>query len=160
MIANRQLANRLRTGAGGVVPFTASHRISFNSRGSARSDSRKSSLFDRTASGPVIGFFTSSGTRGGSVEKRIWVQALCFSRGKQRFSVAGKSSMWITRFSAGRGKRPGLKPVLNLDRPSAGLKSSSPLLKQRASTDPFPPAQRQRQFYRVGAKMRRSKVPS
>src|SRR5579863_9978990 len=65
--SNCQLPNRLRTGAGGVVPFTASHRISFNSRGSARSDSRKSSLFDRSANEPVIGFFVSSETRGGSL---------------------------------------------------------------------------------------------
>jgi hypothetical protein len=32
------------------------------------------------------------------------VGALCFSRGKQRFSVAGKSSKMITRFSAGNAR--------------------------------------------------------
>lgn len=65
--SNRQSPNRLRTDAGGVVPFTASHRMSFSSRGSARSDPRKSSLFDRSANAPVIGFFASSATRGGSL---------------------------------------------------------------------------------------------
>jgi hypothetical protein len=61
------LPKRLRTGAGGGVPRTASHKMSFNSRASARSDSLKSSLLDRSASDPVIGFFTSNGTRGGSL---------------------------------------------------------------------------------------------
>ena len=38
------------------------------------------------------------------VELLRLVGALCFSRGKQRFSVAGKSSMLIMRFSAGLEK--------------------------------------------------------
>jgi hypothetical protein len=40
------------------------------------------------------------------------VGALCFSRGKQRFSVAVKSLALIMRFSAGP-EHPGLKPVFS-----------------------------------------------
>jgi hypothetical protein len=62
------------------------------------------------------------------------VEALCFSRGEQRFSVAEKSWTLMIRFSAGL-ENPGLKPVLSeMNRFSAGLKSSSPLLKQGAPT--------------------------
>jgi hypothetical protein len=39
--------------------------------------------------------------QGTQVATKLRVGALCFSRGKQRFSVAGKSSIIIVRFSAG-----------------------------------------------------------
>ncbi len=47
------------------------------------------------------------------------VGALCFSRGKQRFSVAGKSSKMIMRFSAGnpRGFRARTYPIANFPQP-------------------------------------------
>ena len=62
-----------------------------------------------------------------------WVPP-CFSRGKQRFSVAQKSTTLITRFRAGF-ENPGLKPIPKIMNCfSAGLKSSSPLLKQGAPT--------------------------
>jgi hypothetical protein len=55
-------------------------------------------------------------------------------RGEERFSAPGKSWTLIVRFSAGYSKTPGLKPILEVERYSAELKFSFPLLKQGAPT--------------------------
>jgi hypothetical protein len=69
-----------------------------------------------------------------SVEKRILVEALCFSRGKLDFSPAEGRSKVRTGFSPGRFPRPALKRMINIKLFPATLKRCFPLLKQRAST--------------------------
>src|SRR5664279_5219585 len=60
---------------------------------------------------------------------------LCGGGALQR---SGESSTSITRFSAGIEKVPGAKAHFNINYFSAGLKSSSPLLKQEAPTKSLP----------------------
>src|ERR1035438_885619 len=61
------------------------------------------------------------------------VAAPAFMRGKESLQRSGKSPSSIMRFSAGHREVPGLKPILKSTL-FAGLKSSSPLLKQGAAT--------------------------
>jgi hypothetical protein len=55
-------------------------------------------------------------------------------QGKERLRAPGRVRALIMRFSAWHEETPGLKPIHKIDSFSAGLKSSSPLLKQGAST--------------------------
>ena len=59
-------------------------------------------------------------------------------RGKERFSAPGRVSALISRFSAGDRRTPWLKAHSKIDSFSAGLQSSSHLLKQGASTKSLP----------------------
>jgi hypothetical protein len=71
-------------------------------------------------------------------EHNLWNVLLggspCIYAGEGALQRSGKSWTLSTRFSARDSKTQGLKPIFEIERFSAGLKSSFPLLKQGAPT--------------------------